>query len=219
MDAVTRRNRRWAVAGAGMVALGALLAVSATAAAEDRARVAVAARDVPAGHAIGEADLRMVEASGLPEGDFPGTEPEDVVGRRAAVALKEGTPIPRTAVAEQGVWPPTDRAVVAAELPASAVPEAADMGAPVDIVLTGREPSEPAADSDGEGGGPTAQEDGVVAGRVQSVERSGRGEEESTVHLDVPAEQAAAVARAAGRDEVRLALTAALVAGANGEDL
>nr|WP_276516438.1 SAF domain-containing protein [Streptomonospora nanhaiensis] len=120
-----------------MVALGALLAVGTTAAATDRAPVAVAARDVPVGTVIEPGDLRLVETSGLAGADFPGTGAEEVVGRRAAVPLKEGTPIPLSALSDAAAWPGPGRAVVAASLPHSAVPEGAGMRAPVAVVLTG----------------------------------------------------------------------------------
>ena len=208
------RNGRWAAAGVGMVALGALLGVWGTAAAGDRGQVALAAHDVPAGAVIGEEDLRLVEAAGLPEGEFPGTGHEELVGKRAAIALKEGTPIPRAAVADSDTWPSLGRAVVAAALAPSAVPEAAGMGAPVDIVLTGQTAEAATGDDDEDEG----EADGVVEGRVHSVERSASGEE-ALVHLQVPEQDAAALARAAAAEEVRLVLTAAQTGGAKGEDL
>ncbi|MFC3521464.1 SAF domain-containing protein [Streptomonospora nanhaiensis] len=199
------RERKWAAAGVGMVALGALLAVGTTAAATDRAPVAVAARDVPVGTVIEPGDLRLVETSGLAGADFPGTGAEKVVGRRAAVPLKEGTPIPLSALSDAAAWPGPGRAVVAASLPHSAVPEGAGMGAPVAVVLTGAATSSEGA---------VEAEEPVVSGRVHSVEAASAGEE-SLVHLEVPEEEAAAVARAAARQEMRMVLVAA---GAEGGD-
>ncbi|MBB5435204.1 SAF domain-containing protein [Nocardiopsis composta] len=185
------RSWKWGAAGAGMVALGALLAVWGAMAATERGQVAVAARDLPVGHVIGEDDLRLVEATGLPQSEFAGDGAAQVVGRRTVVPLQTGTPVPQSALSEQD-WPGWGQAVVAAALPEAAVPETAGMGTPVWVVLTGA--------AEGEEGGP-----GAVEARVHSLREAETGDgAERLVHLEVEAADAPAVAAASAAQAMRL---------------
>ncbi|WP_017559391.1 SAF domain-containing protein [Nocardiopsis baichengensis] len=193
-----------------MVALGALAAAWSITAATEKAPVAVAARDVPVGQVISERDLVFVEAAGLPESGFPQGGAEEVVGRRTAVPLREGTPVPAGALSD-GEWPRAGRAVVAASLPEAAVPAGAQMGTQVQVVLTGA--AEPVADADegedgeGEGAG------GAVPGRVHALRTgAGPGGDETLVHLNVSEEDAPAVASAASSQSLRLAVVSGLPA-------
>ncbi|WP_239648634.1 SAF domain-containing protein [Nocardiopsis chromatogenes] len=203
----TRRSWRWAAAGAGMVALGALAAAWSITAATERTPVAVAARDVPVGQVIGERDLVFVEAAGLPEAGFPQGAAEDVVGRRAAVPLREGTPVPAGALTD-AEWPRAGRAVVAASLPEAAVPHGAQMGTQVQVVLTGA--AEPLADTDGDaddGEDGEGEGGGAVPGRVHALRTgAGPGGDETLVHLNVAEQDAPAVASAASSQSLRLAV-------------
>lgn len=200
----TRRSWRWAAAGAGMVALGALAAAWSITAATERTPVAVAARDVPVGQVIGERDVVFVEAAGLPEAEFPQGGAEEAVGRRAAVPLREGTPVPASVLTD-AEWPRAGRAVVAASLPEAAVPHGAQMGTEVQAVLTGAaEPGvevDEGEDGEGEGAG------GAVPGRVHALRMgAGPGGDETLVHLNVAEQDAPAVASAASSQSLRLAV-------------
>ncbi|MBV7674253.1 SAF domain-containing protein [Streptomyces halstedii] len=88
-----KRERRWSVAALCIVlaAVAGLGAAAAVTSAGDRTKVIAIARDVPAGQALAAADLTVAEVSADARlTPVPAADRTSLVGKRAAVDLRQG---------------------------------------------------------------------------------------------------------------------------------
>jgi Flp pilus assembly protein CpaB len=96
------------LAGIALMLVGLLVVLGYSAAAGRRTPVLVAARDLPAGAIVRSSDLRSsrIGADGLVLGSLVTVAQERaVVGRRLAVPVAAGQPLPRTALASSSTSP------------------------------------------------------------------------------------------------------------------
>lgn len=96
------------LAGFALMLVGLLLVLGYSAAASRRTAVLVVARDLPAGAVLHRSDLRSSRIAA--DGDIlaalvSAREDRTVVGRRLAVPVAEGAPLPRSAVASPSASP------------------------------------------------------------------------------------------------------------------
>jgi Flp pilus assembly protein CpaB len=173
---------------------------------EEAVPIVVVARDVDAGHVLTSEDLRAADLHGTDGLELVEAESADVLGRRVAIPLRAGTPLPRSALAGADEWPERGRAVVAVALPEATVPSALAAGSAVGVVITEAVPLSAPRD-DEEGDEPTAVTPGVpVMATVHTVRRPAeQGAAETTVELGMARADAPLVA-AAGSENVRLVL-------------
>ena len=111
-----RRNPKWIALGIVALCLGGLLSYMIYARVASETAVVAAAQTVYRGETIEQADLTTItlRAGSLPQ-TLPATRLTDLVGKRAAYDLVEGSVIPATAVVDQAV-PAEGRAIVGLKL-------------------------------------------------------------------------------------------------------
>jgi SAF domain len=111
-----RRNPKWIALGIVALCFGGLLSYMIYARVASESAVVAAAHTVYRGETIEQSDLATITLRGgsLPHA-IPGAQLGDLVGKRAAFDLVEGSAIPSTAVAEEAV-PNEGRAIVGLKL-------------------------------------------------------------------------------------------------------
>jgi hypothetical protein len=111
-----RRNPKWIALGIVALCLGGLLSYMIYARVASEIAVVAAVHTVYRGEAIEQGDLTTITLRGgsLPQ-TVPGTRLGDLVGKRAAFDLIEGSVVPSTAVVEQAI-PAEGRAIVGVKL-------------------------------------------------------------------------------------------------------
>jgi hypothetical protein len=111
-----RRNPKWIALGIVALCLGGLLSYMIYAQVASESAVVVAAHTVYRGETIEQSDLATITLRGgsLPHA-IPATRLGDLVGKRAAFDLVEGSAIPSTAIVEEAV-PAEGRAIVGLKL-------------------------------------------------------------------------------------------------------
>lgn len=182
--------------GLVVLAISALAAVVVFSSAADRVTVIGVARDVPAGKAITESDLRDVSISrGSGLRTIPTQDASKVVGRTAAVGLVAGSLLSPGQLAD-GPLLPTGTVVTGAVLKSGQFPVGLGIGDQVDVVETA------AADSSGVG-------EPVPRGSATVVDlsESGDGQGAVTVSLAVRSESAAAISSAGAAGRLSLVVT------------
>jgi SAF domain len=111
-----RRNPKWIALGIVALCLGGLLSYLIYARVASESAVVAAAHTVYRGEAIEQSDLATITLRG---GSLPHTIPAarlgDLVGKRAAFDLVEGSAIPETAIVDAAI-PAEDRAIVGLKL-------------------------------------------------------------------------------------------------------
>jgi hypothetical protein len=117
-----RRNPKWIALGIVALCLGGLLSYMIYARVASESAVVAAAHTVYRGETIEQSDLTTITVRG---GSMPqtivATELADLVGKRAAYDLVEGSVIPSNAVVDQ-VFPAEGRAIVGLKLAAGRAP-------------------------------------------------------------------------------------------------
>lgn len=191
----SRNNGRIAV-GVLVVALSALGAAVAFSSAMDRVAVIGVARDVPAGQAITESDLREVSLSG---GDGLATiavaDAEQVVGRTAAVALSKGALLTDAQLADAAALP-EGSVIAGAVLTPGQYPVGLAVGDTVDVVET----TAPDASGVGE---PVSRGSASVLDLADSIDGQGL----LTVSLAIASDDAAAISSAGAAGRLSLVVT------------
>ena len=111
-----RRNPKWIALGIVALCLGGLLSYMIYARVASESALVVAAHTVYRGETIEQSDLTTITLRGgsLPQA-IPATRVGDLVGKRAAFDLVEGSVIPSTAIAEEAI-PAEGRAIVGLKL-------------------------------------------------------------------------------------------------------
>lgn len=186
------RTRRWRMGllAAVLMVAGASLSVMALDRVDQRTPVLVAATELPAGHQIEAADVRVVEVAGA-ESIPTLSDIDQVVGATVTAPVADGAVLSEHVLGGQGEHLSRDEAVVGVQLPAGRIPSSVQNGAQVTVVLTG------------EGA------DQSVPARVQNLESADEaGGAEVFVDLVVEGTYAAQLARAAAAEEVSLVHTA-----------
>jgi len=117
-----RRNPKWIALGIVALCLGGLLSYMIYARVASESAVVVAANTVYRGETVEQSDLTTITLRG---GSLPQTIPAsgltDLVGKRAAYDLVEGSVIPSNAVVDQA-FPAEGRAIVGLKLAAGRAP-------------------------------------------------------------------------------------------------
>lgn len=187
------------------VALAAVLVIAVCAAlagtllirADRRVPVLALSQPVPAGHLIGDADLRVVRvgASGIPL--VPARDRRDVVGATAAVDLLAGVLLTRDMLTEPFIPGPGEAIVGVALKPGQLPAGGLKPSDHVQVVSTG-------ATGEGLSNTPGAV---VLAGSARVFDvRTDESSELVTISVVVPQPTAAAIARAASAGEASLVL-------------
>jgi hypothetical protein len=111
-----RRNPKWIALGIIALCLGGLLSYMIYARVASESAVVVAAHTVYRGEAIEQTDLATITLRGgsLPHA-IPAAQLGDLLGKRAAFDLVEGSVIPSTAIVEEAI-PSQGRAIVGLKL-------------------------------------------------------------------------------------------------------
>lgn len=191
-----RRNNGRIAVGVLVVALSALGAAVVFSSATDRVAVIGIARDVPAGQAITESDLREVSLSG---GEGLSTiavaNAEQVVGRTAAVALSKGALLTDAQLADTSALP-EGSVVAGAVLAPGQYPVGLAVGDTVDVVET------TAPDASGVGD-PVSRGSASVLDLADSIDGQGL----LTVSLAIASDDAAAISSAGAAGRVSLVVT------------
>lgn len=195
------RGRNMPLVGVGvvLVVVGALASAALRSSAAERIPVLVVARPVLAGAVVTDADLREVELSPVAGvATVPASERGQIVGRRAAAPLSEGTVLSEGQLAS-GARLAAGEALVPLSLAHGRVPAEVGPGDRVAVMAAGAMGALP---DDGSAGS------GVLAeGRVLSVRADAT--DATVVSLVVAEESAAVVMSAAGTGGVGLVLLAA----------
>ena len=111
-----RRNPKWIALGIAALCLGGLLSYMIYARVANETAVMAAAHTVYRGETIEQSDLATITLRGgsLPQA-IPAAQLRDLVGKRAAFDLVEGSVILSTAIVEEAI-PAQDRAIVGLKL-------------------------------------------------------------------------------------------------------
>jgi hypothetical protein len=169
------------------MAAGAAAVVLALGQMDQRVPVVVAAQDLPAGHVITAADLRVVDLAGA-EALPVISDVTLAVGATTTLPVTEGAFLSEPVLGSEGEQLSSSEASVGAVLSPGRVPASLGAGGQVSVVLTGDDAGASA-----------------VPGRVQDLTPLGDDPgAEVRVELVVEASQAAAVARAAAEDGIAL---------------
>ncbi|WDZ92826.1 SAF domain-containing protein [Nocardiopsis sp. HUAS JQ3] len=187
-----RATRRWrsAVVAVALMVAGASAVVVALSQVDQRSPVLVAAGDLPAGHVVTAADVRVVELAGA-ESLPTASDVEQVVGTTLTLAVTEGALLSDAVLGADGEQLASGQATASVQLASGRVPSSVRTGSQVTVVLTGES-------SD------TASFPAQVQSLTPLTEEVG-GE----VHVDlvVDGTYAAQLARAAAEDQVSLVQT------------
>jgi SAF domain len=117
-----RRNPKWIALGIVALCLGGLLSYMIYARVASETAVVAAAHTIYRGERIEQGDLTTITLRGgsLPQ-TIPATKLTDLVGKRAAYDLIEGSVVPATGVVDQAI-PAEGRAIVGLKLAAGRAP-------------------------------------------------------------------------------------------------
>ncbi|WP_170134244.1 SAF domain-containing protein [Murinocardiopsis flavida] len=212
LAAPSRRRWRWLAAGALLIACGGAAGAWASLHGEQRVPVATAVSDLPAGHVLTAEDVRVVPMAGAESLDLVDAR-DGAVGKPLAVPLRANTPIAEAALGG-AAFPGEGEAVVAAEVAPGVLPGAAVEGASVAAIITdtpteAASPSAPPDEEGAEGEQGTAPPPGrSIEARVHAIDaaEAGQGRAPVVVEVVVAAEDAEALARAAGAEQLRFAV-------------
>lgn len=191
-----RRRPLVMLSGVLIVALGALLAVWAFVATSETIEVVAVREAVTRGETISAEDLVTVQITTDPAlQTVPGADLQDYVGARAAQDVAGGSLLTPGVVTDE-VVPENGRSVVGLELTPALMPgESLLVGDSVSIVATAGQQGDPGAVGDG------LVFDAEVVGVIPAAELG-----TSVISVDVPADEAAEVARWAASGRVALVL-------------
>lgn len=187
-----RSPRRWrsVAAALALITIGGGTAMVALAQVDDRIPVLVAAQDLPSGHRLASADVRVVHLAGA-DGLPTVTSVDQAVGATLTVPLNEGALVAESALGADGDQLAENEAAVGAHLAAGRIPASVRSGARVVVVLTG------------EDGGDVSYP-AMVQSLTPLSEDAGS---EVVVELVLDASHAATVVRAAAEDRIALVHT------------
>ena len=193
-----RRNPKWIALGIVALCLGGLLSYMIYARVASETAVVAAAHTVYRGETIEQGDLTTIT---LREGSLTQTVPAtglaDLVGRRAAFDLIEGSVIPSSAVVEEGI-PPEGRAIVGLKLEPGRAP--GNVLLPSSLVRLIALPTAAEGSTDKLAGS-------IFVGRV--IDQSPAADGTSIlVNVDVDAGAAPTIATLAAQDRIALVLDA-----------
>lgn len=198
-----RQRRPLRIFGAAVLVLIAVIAnVQMVQASGNRVPVVLLARDVPMGHKLAPADLRVTQVAVDPAvATVPGRQLRDVVGRRTAVVLRKGSLLASWQLAEQPS-PQRGEALVIVPLKSSATPPGLAPGWKVRVVFTSGTQDQAGA------GAPSRQSAGLrdvpaVVNEVNGPDAEGA----MTVSLVVADSDSSTVAREAAAGLVVLVVT------------
>lgn len=140
------RRWRWLVLALTLTTAGALGGVIALERLDDRTGIVVADGDLPAGHVLTLADLRVSEMTVSSDISFVDAQSmEEVVGRTLTLPVVEGGVVPETGLGDDAEFPESDRALVGATLQPGRFPASLGAGANVSVVVSGGEETEEGA--------------------------------------------------------------------------
>lgn len=206
LNAPTRRRPSWLAGGVLLVALAALLGAWLFSSATSTLSVMVAARDLPPGHVVTRADLRVVEmgkAGGMRA--VQAHQQDLVVGSAARALIPEGTVVHTGLFTTPAAAVPSGKVVVGGAFAAGAVP-VANLVPGDRVVLLATPEAPPAA---GVEAAPPAVELGTAeVWAVEGTASAGSSSEKVWVALLVDVAIQGAVAQAAASEQLRLGLVA-----------
>ncbi|MFL1427524.1 MULTISPECIES: SAF domain-containing protein [unclassified Nocardiopsis] len=184
------RPRRWRslLVVLALMAAGATTGVLALAQVDQRSPVLVAAADLPAGHVLTPADVRVVELAGA-DGLPTVSDPAQVVGAVLALPVAEGGLLSEEIVGGDGAQLAANEVAVSAQLGPGRVPSSVRTGSRVVVVITGAD--------EGDISYPAVVQSLVAA-------ETGNG---TLVDLVVDASHATILARAAAEEQLALVHT------------
>ncbi|WP_435107143.1 SAF domain-containing protein [Nocardiopsis synnemataformans] len=132
-----RSGRRWrsVLVAVALMAAGATAVVLALGQVDQRVPVLVAAGDLPAGHQLTAADVRVVEVAGA-EGASTVSDVDQAVGATLTVPVVEGAVLPETALGQEGDQLAAGQATVGAQLTSGRIPSSVRAGSQVTVVIT-----------------------------------------------------------------------------------
>ncbi|MFE6446885.1 SAF domain-containing protein [Nocardiopsis dassonvillei] len=187
-----RATRRWrsAVVAVALMVAGATAVVVALSQVDQRSPVLVAAGDLPAGHVVTAADVRVVELAGA-ESLPTASDVEQVVGTTLTLAVTEGALLSDAVLGADGEQLASGQATASVQLASGRVPSSVRMGSQVTVVLTGESSDTTSFPAQVQSLTPLTEE---VGGEVH-------------VDLVVDGTYAAQLARAAAEDQVSLVQT------------
>ena len=140
------RRWRWLVLALTRTSAGALSGVIALERLDDRTGVVVADGDLPAGHVLTIADLRVSEMTVSPDISFvDAARLEEVVGQTLVLPVVAGSVVPENVLGAGAEFPEPDRALVGATLQPGRFPASLGEGASVSAVVSGVEEAEDGA--------------------------------------------------------------------------
>ncbi|MFC7619659.1 hypothetical protein [Microlunatus sp. GCM10028923] len=189
-----RRNPKWIALGVIAICLGALLSYLIYARVAAESSVLIMTRTVYRGSVIAAADLATVTVSGSGLGNaLPAARSADLVGQTAVYDLVAGNIVPAGAIGEV-ITPADGRTVVGLRLVEGRAPTGLlHPGAPVRLIAIPPQGAEPDFTDQHTGSAyPALVVDAVPGADGMSV----------LVNVDVPADQAAAVALLAAQDRL-----------------
>jgi hypothetical protein len=190
-----RRNPKWIALGIITLCLGGLLSYMIYARVASESAVVAAAHTVYRGETIEQSDLATITLRGgsLPHA-IPTAQLGDLVGKRAAFDLVEGSVIPSTAIVEEAI-PPQGRAIVGLKLaPGRAPGNLLLPSSPIRLIAL------PAAADDSTGDNLSGS---IFVGRV--IDQSPAADGTSImVNVDVEAGAAPTIAMLAAQDRIAI---------------
>lgn len=132
-----RSGRRWrsVLVAVALMAAGATAVVLALGQVDQRVPILVASGDLPAGHRLTAADVRVVEVAGV-EGASSVSDVDQAVGATLTVPVVEGAVLAQAALGREGDQLDAGQATVSAQLTAGRVPSSVRAGSQVSVVIT-----------------------------------------------------------------------------------
>ncbi|MBO2465991.1 SAF domain-containing protein [Actinomadura violacea] len=199
-----RQRRPGNVAGAAvLVIVAAAVSVFLYRSSDERVPVVMIARDVAVGHKFTQADLDSAEvAVGPGVTVIPGRQLKQVVGQRAAVALRKGMLLSASQLTAQP-YPPDGQTLVAARLKPGAMPPGLAPGWRVRVVFTSGDQGEGATAGASQARASALRDVAAVVDEAEGPDSEGA----TTVSLMVPDADSSTVARQAAAGMVALVVT------------
>lgn len=183
---------RWLVLALTLTTAGALSGVIALERLDARTGVVVADGDLPAGHVLSIADLRVSDMTVSSDISFvDAVRLEEIVGQTLTLPVVEGGVVPETVLGADAEFPEADRALVGATLQPGRFPASLGAGASVSVVVSSGEETED--------GAPQA-----YLALVRALTPDPGAEGVVNVELLVPSADAARIAAAASAGQVSL---------------
>jgi hypothetical protein len=137
---------RWLVLALTLTTAGALSGVIALERLDDRTGVVVADGDLPAGHVLTIADVRVSEMTVASDVSFvDSARLEEIVGQTLTLPVAEGGVVPETVLGAGAEFPESDRALVGATLQPGRFPASLGAGVSVSVVVSGEEEAQSGA--------------------------------------------------------------------------